>query len=275
MIGTYSNTALAWGRNVKEAALYFEYVIPMDREDNYDEELFSVLPESLKEESFGFGVVKELWDVYHSYLESQSELYIDGMTSDHYEIYLREYQMAIKTFEERYSLADLPKFCRNEFEISTSNAEIPFLALRNMQIIDPSKLTWELVLEFRKDPDALSKIRRLRHFLESNYTNKSRHFIEDDLAIKIEDYQSALKNWGFETKVGIIGILLKSKTFFGATAASLAFALSGNVVLSAASFTSGFLLEAGNITIELTKRLKEKNELKRNNPFDYLIEFIK
>lgn len=265
MIGTYSNTALAWGRNVKEAALYFEYVIPLDCEDNSTEELFAVLPESMMNERFE-GAVKELWDVYHLYWESQCG------TSYFYEPCLRGYQTALKIFEERYSLTELPIFGHSGPGISLSNDEIPYLALQNLQIIDPSQLTWDLVLEFRKDPDAVNKVQRLRCFLESNYTNKSRRFIEDDLAIKTEDYQSALKKWGFETEVGIIEILLRSKTTFDSIAACLAFALSGDMVFSAEPFTAGILIETSSVAVKLNKRSKGKDELKRNNPYDYLIE---
>jgi hypothetical protein len=264
-MGAYSNTALAWGENVKEAALYFEHVIPMDRADNYDEELFSVLPKSLRDDRFE-GVVKELWDVYLAYLDFQSERgYPNGL-------YFEEYQAAVTLFEERFCLTELPRFRRDESETPSKSNEIPFLALRNLRIINPSKLTWELVLDFRKDSEATSKIRRLRHFLETNYANRSKNYIEDDLAIKIDDYQSALKKWGFETKVGIIGILLKSKAVFGAVATSFAFALSGNTALSTAPLATGLLLDTGNVALELVKRSKERAELKRNNPFDYLIE---
>ena len=268
MVGIYSNTALAWGKNVKEAALYFKYVIPMDREDNSSEELFAVLPESMKDERFE-GVIKELWDVYLLYLESQCE------TSYFYEPCLKGYQTALKTFEERYSLTELPKFGHNEPEISLNNVEIPYLALQNLQIIDPSQLTWDLVLEFRKDSNAANKIRRLRHFLESNYTDKSRSFIEDDLASKLENYQSVLKSWDFKTNRGIFEILLKSKTVFSSIAASIAFALSEDMDFSIASLTTGSLLEIGNVALELNKRSKEKDELKRDNPYDYLIELNK
>ena len=261
----YSITALAWSTNVKEAALYFEHVIPMDRYDNYDEELFAVLPDYLKDERFN-GVVKELWDVYissSSFIEERSHL------SEHY---LKEYKAAIKNFEDKYALNKLPKFGHDEFCMSTSKAEVPFLSLQNLEIVDPSKLTWEMVLDFRKDRDAVSKIRRLRHFLEANYTNKNRSFIEDDLALKIEDYKYALKKWDFDTKAGVMGILLKSKTIFSACAASIALAFCGNEVLSAASLTSGILVETGNVVLEISKRSKEKKELRRKNPFDYLIE---
>ena len=265
MIDTYSGTALAWGGSVKEAALYFEHVIPMDRADNYDEELFSVLPESLRDEKFD-GVVKELWDVYLSYLDFQSE------RSHLSNSYFEEYQAAVTLFEERFGLSELPCFGRNNSEMRSGSPEIPFLALRNLRIVDPSRLTWKIVLDFRKDSEAVSKIRRLRHFLETSYAGKSRNYIEDDLAIKIEDYRAALRKWGFETKVGVIGILLKSKAVLGAVAASLAFALSGKAALSVASITAGLLVEAGSVALELTKRSKERIELKRNNPFDYLIE---
>lgn len=268
MDNTFSSTALAWGENVIEAALYFENVIPMDREHNFDKELFSVLPDYLKDECWD-GVVKELWDVYHTYIVAKLEM------SRHSGAYFEDYQSMVEIFENKYSLQMLPKFFSNESDENTNGSETPFLALRNLKIIDQNSLDWIHVLEFRKDSDAFSKIRRLRHFLELNYSGKSKQYIEDDLSIRLEDYHSAISKWGFETKIGTVGIILKSKTAYATLGACLAFAISGRYLPSLASLTTGLLLETGNIVVELCKKIKEKDALKRNNPFDFLLEFNK
>lgn len=108
------------------------------------------------------------------------------------------------------------------------------LILPNMSLIDTSDTSWRQILEFRKDKNALKKLRNLRLFFEDNYNGKDRQYIEDDLMKRLDDYEQIRKEWGFETITSTIGVVLDSKniqaSFFAALAGLYLGDLSGAVI---------------------------------------------
>jgi hypothetical protein len=78
------------------------------------------------------------------------------------------------------------------------------LVISSLKLIDVNKCEWDQLFEFRKDPGAMDKLRRLRLFAYENFTGKSRDFIEDKLLVSLRDYEIAVKEWGFTTSSAAI-----------------------------------------------------------------------
>lgn len=77
-----------------------------------------------------------------------------------------------------------------------------------LRVVDENRLTWEQVLEFRKDTENRKKYRRFRHWLDKDMPGKSQAFIEDAVRIKLEDHESAIKKHGLQTVAGSVEDLL-------------------------------------------------------------------
>jgi hypothetical protein len=105
------------------------------------------------------------------------------------------------------------------FSYTEGNVTSVLISLENLQIIDEDKLTWEQVLEFRKDDESKKKYKQFLHWLDTNMISKSQSFIQDEITIKLENYENALKKHGIQTVIGTVEELLDYKSlaaYFGA-----------------------------------------------------------
>jgi len=103
--------------------------------------------------------------------------------------------------------------------------------LSNLQIVDEKCLTWDQVLEFRKDEKAKKKYERLLHWLKKEMVGKSQSFIEDDVEQKLEDYEWALKKHGIKTVLGEISEVLVGGGIFAIADPKLGLFAAGAIVV--------------------------------------------
>ena len=71
--------------------------------------------------------------------------------------------------------------------------------LENLQIVNEENTNWQQVLEFRSDSESKEKYRRMIHWLDGSMVGKSESFIQDELSLRIKDYEAAYKKHGFKT----------------------------------------------------------------------------
>jgi hypothetical protein len=146
------------------------------------------------------------------------------------------------------------------------------VSLANLNLIETKGVPWEKIVEFRKDKETQDKLRRLRLFVNDNYTGKSKAFIEDHLRTLISDHDEAVRKWQFETKTGALNIFLGSKLLAGTSLASFASVLMGAPlsVLSAAGVSAA--VEIGKSLIHFGRQHYALRELKRDNPVSYICD---
>jgi len=146
-----------------------------------------------------------------------------------------------KSFSKRHRIYMFPIFDfieqRNRM-YQPGDREIIVTTLSNLDIVDEKQLTWEQVIEFRKDNENKQKYRRLLHWLDKDMVGKSRAFIQDDIAMKLEDYEWAIKKHGIKTVIGTIEETLDAKHLAGASGIVGSFTYAGHPVL-------GMLVGAG------------------------------
>ena len=127
-------------------------------------------------------------------------------------------RMAAKSFSGKYAI-NVSVVCSSEKERSNlyneGNREAIVSTLSGLEIVDERKITWQQVIEFRKDKRSLQKYRRFLHWLDKDMIGKSFAFIEDDIAIKLEDYKSSLKKHGVKTIIGTIEEIIDGKYLLG------------------------------------------------------------
>ncbi len=127
------------------------------------------------------------------------------------------------------------------------------------------KLTWEQVLEFRKDKKAKMKLDRLRRWFKTDLLKKNEEEIKNILGQKLDDYQWALKKHGIQTVIG------------GST--SIMSFVSGPTLLKLltesplAMLSGGVAIGAGAIAW-IGKKIIERTEIKRD-PTAYIYEVRK
>lgn len=178
--------------------------------------------------------------------------------------FLREYGLTATP-------VDIPDLVIFDDEETDDESEIA-VTLPSLNLVDAQHASWEQILEFRRDEDAHNKMRRLRLFALENYSGKSKTFIEDDLSVRLSDFQEAVRKWGFETKYAAFTTILSSKILAGALTGTLVSALLDAPLPAAGSALVGVALEVGRITMEVKKRRFALRSLMAENPVCYISE---
>jgi hypothetical protein len=141
----------------------------------------------------------------------------------------------------------------------SSTVEETFIAtLRNIKVVDPDSVSWQALLEFRKDKKALSALRDLRVFFEDNYRDKSVAYVEDSLQCRVEEQEKLARLWGFETAQRALSVAFTEQSAIAASATGLLATLSGGSIGLTAAVAAAFplgksLLEFSKVAIDSAK----------------------
>jgi hypothetical protein len=182
----------------------------------------------------------------------------------------KDFREAIITFFvkcPRYR--DLPLIVSSAYGNKTNSGDIA-LTISSLKLIDTAGVDFPQLFEFRKDSEAMEKLRRLRLFAYENYTEKPRDFIEDDILTRIADYERAVKEWGFTTRTGAINTVLDSKLIAGGVAGSFLSAYMQEPLLTIAATIGTAGIAIGKVAIDLGKQRIARNELMASNPVSYI-----
>lgn len=80
------------------------------------------------------------------------------------------------------------------------------------RMIDEDELSWEQVLEIRKDKIERVKLKRFRAWADSNFDNYTKEQITDTIGKTYNDYIAALQKHGVNTLVGSMSTVLPEAT---------------------------------------------------------------
>lgn len=302
----YSRTlnAVCFG-DLKQAALYFERVIPvcfrsMIAFGAWPDIIYLNVPEEIPGKTFvslvfGPGPGATEWqcstflEKYGPFREAVEKYLTNCPPSADPEVYETELKHLYLTNHSKPGLGAI----RNEFfkfaanlgceystvllpsEEVTQDFEQAYVTvtLSGLPLIDPGHASWEQIMEIRRDPESVEKLRRLRLFVFENYTGKPRAFIEDDLFRRVDDYERVRKSLGIEAVTSTISVLLDSKTLQASAAAGLIACLFGgppNLILGAAS-----LVELGKLGIEAARKRQSIRDFEQGHELGYIISAVR
>lgn len=173
-----------------------------------------------------------------------------------------------RELSNKYNLAVNAMYCSAKSEkllYSEGKYEFITMTLSNLKIVSEKDLTWEQVREFRKDINARKNFKRLLlHWLDSEMIGKSANFIQDELAIRLQKYEAALKKHGLKTIAGAVKGVFDYKTMIGASIAAqtgfldtFAGAMTGLAILSARAATAMLNREEVNSEVTWIYELKK------------------
>lgn len=279
----YIGTSISIG-SLKSAALYFDYVIPINLGAAFTEygsfasfptELAALL-RSLRElvppafrnnENFArqLGIVnKQTAEVVLSAAGNPALL------DTPYEERARSARDAIYTLIDQFSLGSALLDCRDNLFHRGNDEHHSLALLIQLDLIDAERAPWEAIIEIRKDLEAQERLRRLRLFAYENYDGKSPAFVEDDILNRISEYEREAKRWGLEMTHSTLSTVLGSKILGGSAAASLVSVLTGAHILAVIGSLGVGTLELGRITFEVVRRRTALLDLERRNPVSYI-----
>lgn len=154
---------------------------------------------------------------------------------------------------------------KRDEEYTLGDREVVVAALRELEVVDEESLTWEQVLEFRRDVAARADYRRLVHWLDAAMVGRSRNFVVDEIAIRVERYRDAVRKHGLKSRLGVLASLLDAKALVGSAVAAGGSLVAGEPLwglMAASSFLFGkALLTVGQARIDLGDVHETHNEI--------------
>ena len=268
--------------NPKNAALFFDYVIPIKIFNDsgklalkFPKEMKYMFPLQMQGSSFGdaynelstcliargiaslpYALPDDIITMKREVIEAGKKFYFD------LECYFNDYN--INYCGALYE-SNVDSNCNESYNCTS-------LKLAQLPLIDTTKSEWEQIIQIREDENSISKLRNLRLFFNDNYSGKEKKFIEDDLNKRLEDYENVTKDWGFETVTSSIQMLLTSPVTLTSVGSSLALALTGEPLSALATAGTGSIIEVGKMSLHIAKEKKKLSVLQRDHPLAYIID---
>jgi len=144
-------------------------------------------------------------------------------------------------------------------EYKPGNTECTFAAIANLDVVNEKELDWKQVVDFRKDGEAKQKLRRMRHWLDSEMGGKPTSFVSDAIAIRLDDYDRALKKHGIQTVTGTLSELLDPKLLSATVATAAGLGLAGGEFWAALGAVG---IIAGKAAVSVTQKLVDLSDRK-------------
>jgi len=282
----------------REAALYFDRIVPLsfwvdfvwlnssiEDASIFPVEILQILPENLHQNvhitrlidlnDSGYQIFMAIFK-YGAY-QKKSGIYrldFDNLTRSlgiqEVKSLIENYLENCSAFIEDFGFQSLPIDAADIFLDDTEGPCDTLIKLTNLRLIDTSRVSWQHILEFRADVEALARLRRLRSFAEEELAGKTPDQLSDLLFTRIYEYEETAKAWGFETKKAAVVSLLGSKVLAATLSGSLAAFLVGEPVAAAVSACGGIAVELGKIGLEIKQRGFGFRKIVRANPVSYI-----
>ena len=274
----------------KDAALYFDKVIPVNFNEFVNPERFDA------NEKPALEIIKELLpDEYKINVQSpKSANEIFGIKEDYYDYYMsvlnpRLYALTARKFDqaeyERMKddcIKRLIHFIKDEYAIVDSDVPLTESAdgketcvrLVGLQLIDTSKASWEQILEIRRDKASLYKLRKLRLFFEDTCVEKDENYIRDVISVYLEDYKAAAKSFGFDLATKTISFLAPIATI----ATTFVFPLLQKQNISLQEIINASVpmsMELGGAALQILRSKYDWHGVVSNNPCAYIADVNK
>ena len=133
--------------------------------------------------------------------------------------------------------------------------EVILASIRELEVVDEDLVSWEQVVDFRRDAATHRDYRRLVHWLDCNMVGRSRNYVIDEIGTRVERYREALHKHGLKTRLGVLGSLVDAKALV-ATAVAAGSSLaqenrSGDYLELRATFFGRVMLTVGEARLEL------------------------
>jgi len=260
----------------KQAALYFDYVIPFlpevkIKDHNIDINVQPGHPTVLPKE-LGKQAIEELYKLRVSSLDLLLPA-IQGEDFPKIEKERMKYWKAAIAYCQKYKLMHTPALLTNSDKIRGSKNQSQDLAaiLADIHLVDVADVSWESIVEFRKDEQSKRSFRALIRFLKDQHIESNPEKIKDDLLHHLDTYQETAKSWRFETKASSLSMLLNSKLLLPSGILSFVCNSLGAPIEAIIGAAGGVAVEIGKISLHVVKRHYGFEDLRRDSPAAYLI----
>jgi hypothetical protein len=279
-----SHMAITDGLDFRNAALWFDYVVPLNPHayrqkfvtgfmSDSSLHVFDVAsalspPDLLADDASGF---EHLRNYIEKHLYAYNIWMIEGSGDPEIQQYFDEAHKHLNAIAPSI-LKWEPARIIDALETDSANRELKKqqqigLALMGLNLIDVSNVTWQHILEFREDTSSRKNLRALRLMFYEDYSGKPQAFVRDHIEHLLDRYDRTAKKWNFDlVKTTLVG-LVESKTLLATASGTIAAAMFGGPL---AALTVGAAIELGHVSLKVLDVLRGKREFEANHPLAYL-----
>lgn len=154
----------------------------------------------------------------------------------------------------------MPSFSKFNQSIPKGTSVAFEAALQNIPTVVEEQLSWEQVLQFRKDPESRRKYRALKSWLKDGLTATNLDEAKEIIEKRLDDYSWTVRKHGLKTITGGLTVILDSKTLGSIIATMGAATLLNNTTLAA--IASGFIL-LSKVSVWVAERMVDLEDIKR------------
>ena len=283
----YRTTAISFGQT-KEAVLYFDHVLPAFLAVDWIGHggSFTPWPSGVGDDILPKHILtkagcaqrfaelnNEMFNVLRKHLLDTHPRLRPPQDIAEIERSVNGIENTFATFVHDYGLTDLPIVTApGQSADDESASTYAVVSLASLSLIDVANTPWDQIIEFRADPAARAKLRRLRLFASDNYAGRGADYVRDDLERRIGDYEDEVKRWGFQTRISTLSMLLSSKALTTAASGSVLAALFGAPAVAVAAAVGGAVIELGRVTLHVAEQRSSLGRRLHENPISYVIE---
>lgn len=272
-----SETLLAL-KDLKNAAIYADYVIPIALTELSKEEAFTYLPTILPP-SLRDG--RQLGSAMARFIEQTKEAVVPIIYQENDRTILK-LRYSPQEFSQIYEALVTDVLNTNKEHVdgvvgqlisATPKENIQTgisVKLSGVKAIDVSQTRWEHILDFRQDVQSVAALKRLRKFIFDDFEGKSDDYIRDTILAKIDEHDRVVKKHGFDLIASSLETILSRDSAL-VTLASICTSSFIGADWSTAMLT-GAAVELGQLSLSIAKHLKTKSEFNLSDPITYLFE---
>jgi|SRR6185437_7745450 len=165
------------------------------------------------------------------------------------------------TLGRRHNMTAIPLYTnptRRPSAATTGDRSVLFSVIRDVALVDEKGLQWDQVNEFRNDSAARSAYRRFLHWLDASMLDKSPSYIVDEVSVRLESYEWALRKHGIQTVIGAVEAAFDER--------AILMSAIGAAVLSSASpvaaLSAALAIMGGKMAIGVSRALLELQDAK-------------
>ncbi len=142
------------------------------------------------------------------------------------------------------------------------------MAVSSLNLIDVKKVSWETIVEFRSDPEAMDALRRFRLFFADSFKGKELSYVEDRLATALDDYKETTKLWGFDTIRKTVSVAASNQNVVNSSIALAATGLTGAPLPVAAA--AGTVVTLAGCGVKFFEIFHDARLKKSKSPINFL-----
>lgn len=142
------------------------------------------------------------------------------------------------------------------------------VSLRALKLVDPHKLSWPLLVEFRKDEESRAALRDLRLFFAEEFSGKETDYISDKLSALVDRQERVARLWGFDTIRKTLGVAISQESVLASSMSSLATTALGASLPTAAAAAA--VVSLGSCVLEFGRVYVDSAKERIDRPTRYL-----